>query len=174
MGTDLNGILTNEMTPPHEHEAEWLTRKKRIDTKLASPELGWKIIPHKESLDLSTLNHHAVTEYPTENGPADYALFVKGKLFGIVEAKKVSIGPQNVLEQAKRYTRGVMDGLGNWDGLKVPFLYSTNGELIWFLDSRRIPHSSRQINRFHTPSSLENLFSEKRHESDHACGFHAN
>ncbi len=40
------------MPPPSNgHEAEWLTRRKRIDTKLTSPELGWKIIPHKEGMD---------------------------------------------------------------------------------------------------------------------------
>ena len=48
-------------------------------------------------------DHHAVTEYPTDNGPADYALFVAGRLLGIVEAKKLTLGPQNVLTQAERY-----------------------------------------------------------------------
>jgi hypothetical protein len=46
------------------------------------------------------LKRVAVTEYPTENGPADYALFVDGQFPGIIEAKKVSVDPQNVLEQA--------------------------------------------------------------------------
>ncbi|NJM79275.1 MAG: hypothetical protein HC854_05995, partial [Flavobacterium sp.] len=59
-------------------------------------------------LNTSALANHAVEEYPTEHGPADYALFVNGKLLGIVEAKKYGIGAQNVLEQAKRYARGVV------------------------------------------------------------------
>lgn len=150
---------------PHGYEAERQTRKKRIDTKLIAQGLGWKIIPHKDSLDTSTLDHHAVTEFPTKNGPADYALFVKGKLLGIIEAKKVSVGPQNVLEQAKRYARGVNDGVGSWGGLKVPFLYSTNGEIIWFLDARREPHTSRQIMGFHSASALEDFFSGKTIEA---------
>jgi len=153
------------MTPPQDHEAEWLTRKTRIDTKLQSRELGWKIVRHKEGPDTATLDRHAVAEYPTDHGPADYALFVKGKLLGIIEAKKVSVSPQNVLEQAKRYASGVTDGVGNWDGLGVPFLYSTNGEVIWFLDVRQTPHTSRQITGFHSPSALENLFTTKRDES---------
>ena len=70
-------------------------------------------------MNLATLTHHAVEEYPTDNGPADYALFVKGKLFGIIEAKKVTVAPQNVLEQAKRYSRGVTDGIGKWNGFGV-------------------------------------------------------
>lgn len=153
------------MTPPQDHEAEWLTRKTRIDTKLQSRELGWKMIRHKDGLDTVNLDRHAVAEYPTENGPADYALFVKGKLLGIIEAKKVAVNPQNVLEQAKRYARGISNGVGNWNGLGVPFLYSTNGEVIWFLDVRHAPHTSRQITGFHSPSALENLFSERRQES---------
>jgi len=37
---------------------------------------AWKIIPFSPSLDISTLNRSAVEEYPTANGPADYALIV--------------------------------------------------------------------------------------------------
>ena len=83
------------------HEAEWLTRKTRIDTRLRSLNPQWQIIPWREGLDTSKLTCHAVTEFPTENGPADYALFVDGILIGIIEAKKVTVNPQNVLEQAK-------------------------------------------------------------------------
>jgi type I restriction enzyme R subunit len=43
-----------------------------------------------------------VAEYPNREGFADYAFFVQGKLLGILEAKKVGVGAQNVLEQAKR------------------------------------------------------------------------
>ena len=62
---------------------------------------------------LQCLRHfHAVEEYPTETGPADYALFVNGKLLGIIEAKKIAIGAENVLEQAKRYSKGVKQTIG--------------------------------------------------------------
>ena len=62
-------------------------------------------------------------EFSTENGPADYELFVAGKLLGIIEAKKVTINPQNVPEQAKRYAAGVSHGIGHRNGYRVPFLY---------------------------------------------------
>jgi len=127
------------------NESEWLTRKKRIDGKLRSLNPAWEIVKHREGLDLSKLTRHAVEELPTANGPADYALFVKGKLFGIIEAKKVTVNPQNVLEQAKRYSKGVFEGVGNWDGYKVPFLYATNGEIIWHLDLRNEKKISRRI-----------------------------
>jgi len=117
-------------------EAEWRTRKTRIDTKLGTTRPPWTIVPYRDGMDESALTHHAVTEYPTSNGPADYALFVNGRLLGIIEAKKVGVGPQNVLEQARRYSRGVTVGSGNWNGYRVPFLYATNGEVFWYSDER--------------------------------------
>ncbi|MGI6393815.1 MAG: hypothetical protein ACOX2F_03620 [bacterium] len=87
-------------------ESEWITRKTRIDSRLKSLSQPWNIIKYSENLDTSQLTEHAVEEFPTANGPADYAFFVNGQLLGILEAKKVSISPQNVLEQAKRYSMG--------------------------------------------------------------------
>ena len=136
-------------------EPEWKTRKERIDRRLRP---HWEIVPYSEDLDLSTLTNHAVEEFPTASGPADYALFVKGELLGILEAKKVSVNPQNVLEQAKRYAKGAFQGPGNWDGLRVPFLYATNGEIIHFLDVRDEKRISRRISHFHTPDALEEFF----------------
>jgi type I restriction enzyme, R subunit len=85
------------------NEAEWLTRKSRIDSRLKHR--GWRLVPFSPGLNLRALDKTAVEELPTANGPADYALFVKGRLLGIVEAKKITVNPQNVLEQAKRYAR---------------------------------------------------------------------
>lgn len=141
------------------NESEWLTRKKRIDSKLRSLNPKWEIVRYKEGMDCSVLARHAVEEYPTANGPADYALFVQGKLLGIIEAKKVGVGPQNVLEQAKRYAAGIFTSVGNWDGLRVPFLYATNGEVIWHLDTRHEKRISRKVSNFHTSTALEELFS---------------
>src|SRR6266576_2893314 len=140
------------------NEAEWLTRKKRIDTKLRSVNPPWQIIPWHNGLDTSELSCHAVTEFPTENGPADYAFFVTGVLLGINEAKKVTVNPQNVLEQAKRYSSGAFQGVGNWNGYRVPFLFASNGEIIWFLDVRGDKPVSRQLANFHTADALEAMF----------------
>ena len=61
-------------------ESEAKTRKTRIDEKLKSPLLNWTIIHNNNVSDYSALTAHAVEEFPTETGPADYALFVQGKL----------------------------------------------------------------------------------------------
>jgi len=74
---------------------------------------------------------------------------------GVVEAKKVTLGPQNVLTQAERYSRGVENGAFDFDGFRAPFLYSTNGEVIWYHDVRHPLNRSRQVAAFHTPSALK-------------------
>src|SRR5687768_11738139 len=133
------------------NESESQTRKQRIDAKLKK--LGWKVVPFSDALILAALDKTAVEELPTANGPADYGLFVDGKLLGIVEAKKVAVNPQNVLEQAKRYASGVFAAVGEWDGLRVPFLYASNGSLIWHLDTRPKKRVSRVLSGFHTPDA---------------------
>ena len=97
---------------------------------------------------------HRTEEYETANGPADYAFHIDGKALGIVEAKKLTIGPQNVLTQAERYSQGAAANPFNFDGYRVPFLYSTNGEVIWFRDARHRLNRSRKVADFHTPGAL--------------------
>ncbi|MGB7063004.1 MAG: DEAD/DEAH box helicase family protein [Candidatus Zixiibacteriota bacterium] len=139
-------------------ESEWKTRKTRIDAQLKALNPKWNIIPYKEDVDTSNLSRHAVEEYPTANGPADYAFFVNGRLLGILEAKKVAVDPQNVLEQAKRYSFGAPETIGNWNGFRVPFLYSSNGERIWFADVRDKTYYARELVKFHTADALEEMF----------------
>src|SRR2546423_14299334 len=82
---------------------------------------------------------------------------LRHKVLGILEAKKLSLGPQNVLTQAERYARGCVNTAFDFDGLHVPFLYSTNGEVIWFHDVRHRLNRSRKVACFHTPSGLREL-----------------
>ena len=116
-------------------ESEAQTRRKRIDPKLVSQ--GWGVAEFDASRALEQLDNQAVAEWPTDNGPADYALCSNNQVIGVVEAKKVTVGPQNVLTQAARYSQGVREHRAQYgEGFKAPFLYSTNGEIIWFQDVR--------------------------------------
>ena len=145
------------MTRSEQSESERETRRTRVDPLLK--EQGWTIAPFDEERPVSGYNSHAVSEFSTSNGPADYALVVGGQLLGIVEAKKVSVGPQGVLTQAERYSRGVTGGPFDFDGRGVPFLYSTNGEVIWFQDVRHPLEVARKIAGFHTPAALTEMLS---------------
>jgi type I restriction enzyme, R subunit len=151
-------LFANTLLDKFMFESEQITRKNRIDEKLKSSILNWTIIKYDPSIDPSKLTHHAVEEYPTSTGPADYALFVDGKLLGIIEAKKVAIGTENVLEQAKRYSKSLPHTIGEWREYKVPFLYSSNGEQIYHLDVRKKENTSYQIVDFHSPQALLDKF----------------
>ncbi len=137
-------------------ESEAQTRRKRIDPKLAAQ--GWQLADFDAHQSISSLDAQAIAEFPTDNGPADYALCLDGKVAGVVEAKKVSVGPQNVLTQAARYSQGVRERRAEYgEGFKAPFLYSTNGEIIWFQDVRDPLNRSRKVKAFHTPAALREM-----------------
>jgi type I restriction enzyme, R subunit len=85
-------------------EAERTIRKRRIDPRLTRA--GWKVGRFQPGLSASDHTEAAVEEYETSNGPADYALCDGGRVQGVVEAKKVTLGPQGVLTQAERYSKG--------------------------------------------------------------------
>ena len=136
--------------------SEATTRARLIDSKLL--QAGWS--PISPFSPQHQTNLVAFTEYPTANGPADYALFHQGEPLAIVEAKKLAVGPQNVLQQAQRYARALLPSPFDFGGFRVPFVYSTNGERIFFQDLRS-PHSrSREIKRFHTPAALRELLGQ--------------
>lgn len=144
--------LTLLYTTHMESESKKQTRREKTDPKLIKT--GWATAPFDPSHPLAWYQNTAITEYPTSNGSADYALCVDGQILGIVEAKKVTLGPQNVLIQAQRYSNGVINSPFSFDGYNAPFLYSTNGEIIWVQDIRHQLNRSRQISTFYSPNAL--------------------
>jgi type I restriction enzyme, R subunit len=149
---------------PSENNSEWLTRKRLIDPKLKAA--GWSIVPFSPGKPLSSHGAWAIEEFETAYGPADYALCVDGAILGIVEAKKLTLGPQSVLTQAERYCKGIADNPFNYRGYRVPFLYSTNGEVIWHHDIRHELSRSHVVTQFHTP---EALIERLQKDSDVCC-----
>lgn len=134
---------------------EQTTRRLLIEKSLH--EAGWW--PIIDFVGGSKLETCAVREYETAEGPADYILFHHGEAIAAVEAKKLTLGPQNVLSQAQRYARGFEGGGFRYGEFHLPFVYSTNGEVIWFQDLREPTSRSRQVAKFHTPSALREFLS---------------
>jgi type I restriction enzyme R subunit len=138
-------------------EREAVTRKRRIDPKLNTA--GWTVMPYQARFASGPPPTAAIEEWPTTAGPADYALTDDDAIRAVVEAKKVTIGPQGVLTQAERYSRGIANGPRIRGEFGVPFLYSTNGEQIHFHDVRREQNRSRLVSGFHTPTALKEMLS---------------
>ncbi|MDP3786743.1 MAG: DEAD/DEAH box helicase family protein, partial [Candidatus Omnitrophota bacterium] len=141
---------------PEQNWNEHRTRKQYIDKLLDNSKWG-PIVSFEEG---KNYDHGSVEEYPTQTGPCDYALFCKKRPLATVEGKKVSIGPQNVLQQAQRYARGFQKSPFTFGEYHLPFIYSTNGKIIWFQDLRHPLNRSREITAIHTPNALEELLSK--------------
>ncbi len=108
-------------------EYEWQTRRDRINKKLQSLKPAWKIIKYASDLDVSSLNGHAVEEYPTANGPADYALFAKGRLLGISKPKGQGRSAKRS-RTAKRYAKEPM-AAAQLGRIRGPFYTRPTGEV---------------------------------------------
>ncbi|WP_312469627.1 type I restriction-modification system endonuclease [Rhizobium sp.] len=115
----------------------------------------------------------AIAEWPTANGPADYALFVGTTLIGVVEAKRRRKNISAAIDQAERYSVGIKGsadyslGGGPWGEHKVPFVFAANGRSylkqietesgIWFRDTRRTANHRRALVDWPTPNGLSGL-----------------
>lgn len=113
----------------------------------------------------------AIGEYPTQNGRADYALFVGLQIVALVEAKRQCKDVSAAIDQAKRYSEGyriigeetLVDG-SPWGEYKVPFVFATNGREflqqlrtksgIWFCDLRRPDNLRRPLPTWYSPEGL--------------------
>jgi type I restriction enzyme, R subunit len=144
-------------------EGERVTRRSRIDPRLKAA--GWSVVPWGGQRPIAP--SIAIEEYPTELGPADYALADRAQLLGVVEAKKLTLGPQGVLPQAERYAKAIPSDSPYQGEFGVPFLYSTNGEEIWFHDVRQAMNRSRKVSAFHTVKAMREML-ERDFESEQA------
>src|SRR5258708_32272582 len=137
------------------HEGEALTRTSRLDPKVKAS--GWTIVPPTTLDKAKSLRASAVRELPTLAGPADYALCDRGSVVGVIEAKKVGLGPQEVLNQAERYSRGIPQSPRYQGEYGVPFVYSSNGEIHWFRALRHLLNRSRTESRFLSTAAIAAL-----------------
>ncbi|MBY3114387.1 DEAD/DEAH box helicase family protein [Rhizobium laguerreae] len=126
----------------------------------------------------------AIAEWPTGNGPADYALFIGTTLVGVVEAKRKRKNISAAIDQAQRYSVGIRDSVdfvsagGPWDEHRVPFVFAANGRSylrqmetesgIWFRDTRRSANHRRALVNWPTPQGLSGLLEVDQDAADAA------
>jgi len=136
---------------------------------------GWeadtKTLRHSKGARPTKGKAMAIAEWPTESGPADYALFIGLRCLATIEAKRASKNIPNAIEQAQRYARDIRlhDGSaepcgGPWGEYRVPFVFATNARPylkqietqsgIWFRDTRKATHLSRALTDWPTPNGL--------------------
>ncbi len=158
--------------------------RKLIDQQLR--QAGWEadsqVIKYNKGTRPTKGRNLAIAEWPTESGPADYALFTGLMPIGVVEAKRKNIEVSSTLQQAKRYSRTFTPSQEtilsdeNWGGetaYRVPFAFSSNGRPflrqiptksgIWFCDLRRADNLGHVLDGWYTPEGLTTLL--KRDEA---------
>jgi type I restriction enzyme, R subunit len=137
------------MTPPEYTLLESQTREE-IDRKLI--DAGW-VIQDKKQLNLYQSLGVAVREMDTDTGPADYMLFVDGKVCGILEAKREGTNLGDVVQQSRRYALSQTKYIERWlDDL--PFTYEATNYEVRFCDWRDPYARSRNLFHFHRPETL--------------------
>ncbi|WP_373077462.1 type I restriction-modification system endonuclease [Fusobacterium varium] len=125
----------------------------------------------------------AIAEWPCrkENGDqgwADYALFYKNILYGVIEAKKMGVDVLTALNaDSSMYAKGaeLREEISFCEGApfgkyKVPFMFSSNGRAynrdlieksgIWFLDGRKESNLPKSLKGFYAPEDLEVLMNK--------------
>lgn len=132
--------------------------RDNIDRQLEK--CGWKIQDRK-NINLGASLGVVVREYYTNNGPADYILFVDKKPIGVIEAKREDQGVKLLAaeDQSSGYASAKLKYLEN-DPL--PFVYESTGEVTRFTDYRDPKPRSREIFTFHRPETLLNWSKEEK------------
>jgi type I restriction enzyme R subunit len=102
--------------------------RRNIDRQLA--EAGW-LVQNRKDVNLAAGPGIAVREFQTDNGPADYGLYVERKFIGVIEAKKEGDTLSQVEAQADKYAHGfrsraLREELPFWAELP-PFHYLSTG-----------------------------------------------
>lgn len=171
-------IETAQSTGQHLDLDERETRRL-IDEQLRNA--GWEAdteeIRYSQGVRPLKGRYLAIAEWPTDSGPADYALFAGLQIIGVVEAKRKSQDVAGDIVQAKRYSRDFklkgdatfMPG-SPWGEYRVPFVFATNGREfleqlrtksgIWFCDVRRSQNLSRPLKNWYSPQDLIDTFKQ--------------
>ncbi len=86
--------------------------RRLIDAQLRAA--GWEAdtetINYKSGTRPQKAKFLAIAEWPTQNGPADYVLFHGLTAVAVVEAKRIAKDVPALVQQAKRYSRGLRHG----------------------------------------------------------------
>ena len=151
-----------------------------IDEQLRA--LGWEadttVLRYASGTRPARGRNLAIAEWPTDSGPADYALFLGTECVGVIEAKRSNKNVSSHIDQAQRYARGFhFEGGataigGPWPDSSnksylVPFAFSTNGRPylkqletasgVWFRDVRKPSNHRRALVGWPTPDGLKGM-----------------
>ena len=128
--------------------------KARIKIDQWFADAGWEVINRDEYEPTSTAV--AIREGLLKgNLEADYFLFINGKAVGVLEAKREETDAFSsvVCEQAALYARSVPNIYQTYQK-PLPFIFTSNGNELYYCDFREQDHYFKQIMTIPTPHEL--------------------
>ena len=119
--------------------------KSQVRTEVSIRDSTWMVREPQVSYSAaSSQETHDEDEIPT--GKADYVLSdQRGRPLAIIEAKRTAIEPYAAKQQALPYAKKI----------GAPFIFLTNGELIYFWDYTN--DDARMVNSFYSRRDLERI-----------------
>ncbi|WP_249167156.1 DEAD/DEAH box helicase family protein [Bradyrhizobium sp. JYMT SZCCT0428] len=173
--TDAQDLVERGLRAAAQYDLDESATRALIDQQLRDREweVDSKLLRYGDGTRPSKGRNLAIAEWPTESGPADYALFCGLTLVGVVEAKRNRKNVSAAIDQAERYSAGLAQladfafAGGPWGAHRVPFVFSANGRSylkqietesgIWFRDTRRAANHRRALVDWPTPEGLTAL-----------------
>ncbi|MFX0581343.1 DEAD/DEAH box helicase family protein [Nocardia nepalensis] len=161
--SDRELMVERALRPPPLNEVQ---ARVVIDSMLIKA--GWVV----QDLDaLNPLAGHgvAVRELRLASGPADYVLYVDGRIVGVVEAKREGETLAAAQAQNARYATGVLDeyALAVWKHEEpLPFRYATTGVETVFCNRLDPVPSSRTMFGFHRPETIADWMRQANENRD--------
>lgn len=146
-----------------------------IDKQLR--DAGWEVdtkdLTYKKGTRPEKGKNKAISEWKTNGGWIDYALFIGEEAYGVIEAKKKQRDVLSDMKQAKRYATDADEKyggkfLGNWGKYHIPFMFTTNStgyhymmenrSGTWFLDGRKSTNHPQPLKNWFSPRDLQELY----------------
>jgi type I restriction enzyme, R subunit len=129
--------------------------KARLEIDRQLGQCGW-IVQDRAEMNISAGRGVAIREFPLLVGEADYALYVDGKVAGVVEAKPEGHTLAGVESQSSKYVKALPAGIPS-HRLPLPFSYESTGTVTQFTNLLDPDPRSREVFTFHRPDELLRL-----------------
>ncbi|HEX7481626.1 MAG TPA: type I restriction-modification system endonuclease [Polyangiales bacterium] len=172
---ELHAVVAQAEAAGNQLELDEADTRALVDDQLRS--VGWDANTQELRWGAGTRpqkgKNVAIAEWPTDDGIADYVLFVGLEAVAVVEAKRKAKDVSASIEQSKRYARNYVSKAGDappggpWGKYRVPFLFATNGRPylkqiksksgVWFLDARRKDNHAHPLDGWYSPDGLKQL-----------------